>query len=73
MPKENPKCERCGKEILSQPIMIDTNTLTGKADYWRVVPRRIKLCNDCCNLLSKCVEKFMLMPGYMKTKYDLKT
>lgn len=72
MAKERLVCERCGKEVESQLIMIDTNNLTGKADYWRIVPRRIKMCNDCCNLLSKCVEKFMLMPGYMKNKYDLK-
>lgn len=70
MAKENPRCERCGKEIFSQPIIIDTNVLTGKADYWRETPRRISICNDCSILLSKCIDKFMLMPGHMKKKFE---
>lgn len=63
-------CERCGKEVVYQMTVIDTYSLTGKADYWRKIPRRIKMCNECCKELSDLVEKFMLKPGIMEKLYS---
>ena len=53
-------CERCGKEIYCEPRKIDTNVLTGMADYYRQARRRIILCDDCCKALSELVDGFLI-------------
>lgn len=55
-----PKCERCGVEIDSEPYKVDTNTLTGRADYFRESTRYVKLCGKCSMELSKIVDNFLL-------------
>lgn len=55
-----PKCERCGVEIDSEPYKIDTNVLTGRADYFRESTRYVKLCGKCSMELSKIVDNFLL-------------
>ena len=55
-----PKCERCGVEIDSEPYKIDTNMLTGRADYFRESTRYVKLCGKCSMELSKIVDNFLL-------------
>ena len=64
-------CERCGCEIYCEPNKIDTTYLTGKAEYWRSIPRRIKICNKCSEELSNLVEKFFLEKGIMKSRYKI--
>ena len=59
-----PKCERCGVEIDSEPYNVDTNTLTGRADYFRESTRYVKLCGKCSMELSKIVDKFLLSGEY---------
>lgn len=53
-------CERCGKEIYCEPRKIDTNVLTGMADYYRQARRRIVLCDNCCKALSELVDSFLI-------------
>lgn len=53
-------CERCGEEIYCEPRKIDTNVLTGMADYYRQARRRIILCDNCCKELSKLVDNFLI-------------
>lgn len=53
-------CERCGSEIKCEPRRIDTNMLTGMADYYRATPRYVKLCNNCCKELNQIVEQWLL-------------
>lgn len=55
-----PKCERCGVEIDSEPYKVDTNVLTGRADYFRESTRYIKLCGKCSMELSKIVDNYLL-------------
>ena len=55
-----PKCERCGAEIDSEPYKVDTNMLTGRADYFRESTRYVKLCGKCSMELSKIVDNFLL-------------
>ena len=55
-----PKCERCGVEIDSEPYKVDTNQVTGRADYFRESTRYVKLCGKCSMELSKIVDNFLL-------------
>lgn len=59
-----PKCERCGVEIDSEPYKVDTNVLTGRADYFRESTRYVKLCGKCSMELSKIVDNFLLSGEY---------
>lgn len=68
--KEYPKCDRCGKEIYCEPWKIDTNMLTGKAEYWRNIPRRLSICSECAKELSDLVEKFFLEKGILKKNFE---
>lgn len=54
-------CERCGKEIFSEPRKIDINMLTGMADYYRESRRYVRLCDECCRELSKIVDEWLWM------------
>lgn len=54
-----PQCERCGAEIPSDPLKLDTNLLTGKADYHRESRRYIRLCNKCSCELSELVDRWL--------------
>ena len=54
-------CERCGKEIYSEPRKIDTNMLTGMADYYRESRRYVRLCDECCKELSEIVDEWLWM------------
>lgn len=54
-----PQCERCGAEILGDPLKLDTNLLTGKADYHRESRRYVRLCNKCSTELSDLVDKWL--------------
>lgn len=68
--KEYRKCDRCGKEIYCEPWKVDTNMLTGKAEYWRNIPRRLSICNECAKELSDLVEKFFLEKGILKKNFE---
>lgn len=68
--KEYRKCDRCGKEIYCEPWKIDTNILTGKAEYWRSIPRRLSVCGECAKELSDLVEKFFLEKGILKKNFE---
>lgn len=68
--KEYRKCDRCSKEIYCEPWKIDTNMLTGKAEYWRNIPRRLSVCNECAKELSDLVEKFFLEKGILKKNFE---
>ena len=63
-PPSKPKCERCGVEIDSEPYKVDTNVLTGRADYFRESTRYVKLCGKCSMELSKIVDNFLLSGEY---------
>ena len=54
-----PQCERCGAEILCDPLKLDTNLLTGKADYHRESRRYVRLCNKCSCELSELVDRWL--------------
>lgn len=54
-----PQCERCGAEIPGDPLKLDTNLLTGKADYHRESRRYIRLCNKCSSELSGLVDRWL--------------
>lgn len=68
--KEYRKCDRCGKEIYCEPWKIDTNMLTGKAEYWRNIPRRLSICSECAKELSDLIEKFFLEKGILKKNFE---
>lgn len=59
---EGTPCERCGKLIYSEPKKIDTNILTGTADYYRNATRFVRMCNPCCDELSQMVDKWLCDP-----------
>ena len=44
--------------------------LTGKAEYWRNIPRRLSVCNECAKELSDLVEKFFLEKGILKKNFE---
>lgn len=54
-----PQCERCGAEIPCDPLKLDTNLLTGKADYHRESRRYVRLCNKCSCELSELVDRWL--------------
>lgn len=54
------KCERCGDEIYCEPRRIDTNLLTGMANFHRATPRYVKLCDKCCRQLNDIVDDWLL-------------
>lgn len=54
-----PQCERCGAEIPGDPLKLDTNLLTGKADYHRESRRYVRLCNKCSTELSELVDRWL--------------
>lgn len=54
-----PLCERCGAEIPGDPLKLDTNLLTGKADYHRESRRYVRLCNKCSSELSELVDRWL--------------
>lgn len=54
------RCERCGDEIYCEPRRIDTNLLTGMADFHRATPRYVKLCDKCCRQLNDIVDDWLL-------------
>lgn len=54
-----PQCERCGAEISCDPLKLDTNLLTGKADYHRESRRYVRLCGKCSCELSELVDRWL--------------
>lgn len=54
-----PLCERCGAEIPGDPLKLDTNLLTGKANYHRESRRYVRLCNKCSSELSELVDRWL--------------
>lgn len=54
-----PQCERCGAEIPCDPLKLDTNLLTGKADYHRESRRYVRLCGKCSCELSELVDRWL--------------
>ena len=54
-----PQCERCGAESSGDPLKLDTNLLTGKADYHRESRRYVRLCNKCSCELSELVDRWL--------------
>lgn len=69
--KDNyPKCDRCGCDIYCGPIKIDTDTLTGKGEFWRSLPRKVQLCDKCAKELSDLIKEFLLEKGVMKTFFE---
>ena len=60
--KEYLKCERCGSPIYCEARKIDTNVITGMADYHRTSARYVRLCDKCCRELSGIVDKWLSDP-----------
>lgn len=62
-------CDRCNALIYSQANQVDTNLLTGRADYWRSSSRYVHLCDSCSKELSNIVDKFLMEKGFLKPKF----
>lgn len=60
--KEYLKCERCSSPIYCEARKIDTNAITGMADYHRTSVRYVRLCDKCCRELSGIVDKWLSDP-----------
>ena len=60
--KEYLKCERCSTPIYCEARKIDTNVITGMADYHRTSVRYVRLCDKCCRELSGIVDKWLSDP-----------
>ena len=60
--KEYLKCERCNSPIYCEARKIDTNVITGMADYHRTSVRYVRLCDKCCRELSVIVDKWLSDP-----------
>ena len=60
--KEYLKCERCSTPIYCEARKIDTNVITGMADYHRTSVRYVRLCDKCCRELSGIVNKWLSDP-----------
>lgn len=60
--KEYLKCERCSSPIYCEARKIDTNVITGMADYHRTSVRYVRLCDKCCRELSEIVDKWLSDP-----------
>lgn len=60
--KEYLKCERCSSPIYCEARKIDTNVITGMADYHRTSVRYVRLCDKCCRELSGIVDKWLSDP-----------
>lgn len=58
--KEYYACQRCGATIYCEPRKIDTNLITGMADYYRTAVRYVKLCDRCCKELSALIDGWLL-------------
>lgn len=61
--KEYLKCERCNSPIYCEARKIDTNVITGMADYHRTSVRYVRLCDKCCRELSGIVDKWLSDPN----------
>lgn len=61
--KEYLKCERCSSPIYCEARKIDTNAITGMADYHRTSVRYVRLCDKCCRELSGIVDKWLSDPN----------
>lgn len=61
--KEYLKCERCSSPIYCEARKIDTNVITGMADYHRTSVRYVRLCDKCCRELSEIVDKWLSDPN----------
>lgn len=61
--KEYLKCERCSSPIYCEARKIDTNAITGMADYHRTSVRYVRLCDKCCRELSEIVDKWLSDPN----------
>lgn len=61
--KEYLKCERCSSPIYCEARKIDTNVITGMADYHRTSVRYVRLCDKCCRELSGIVDKWLSDPN----------
>ena len=61
--KEYLKCERCSNPIYCEARKIDTNVITGMADYHRTSVRYVRLCDKCCRELSGIVDKWLSDPN----------
>lgn len=61
--KEYLKCERCSSTIYCEARKIDTNVITGMADYHRTSVRYVRLCDKCCRELSGIVDKWLSDPN----------
>ena len=61
--KEYLKCERCSSPIYCEARKIDTNAITGMADYYRTSVRYVRLCDKCCRELSGIVDKWLSDPN----------
>lgn len=60
--KDYLKCERCASPIHCEARKIDTNMITGMADYHRTSVRYVRLCDKCCRELSGIVDKWLSDP-----------
>ena len=60
--KEYLKCERCNSPIYCEARKIDTNVITGMADYHRTSVRYVRLCDKCCRELSGIVDQWLSDP-----------
>ena len=60
--KEYVKCERCSSPIYCEARKIDTNVITGMADYHRTSVRYVRLCDKCCRELSEMADKWLSDP-----------
>ena len=61
--REYLKCERCSSPIYCEARKIDTNVITGMADYHRTSVRYVRLCDKCCRELSGIVDKWLSDPN----------
>ena len=61
--KEYLKCERCSSPIYCEARKIDTNVITGMADYHRTSVRYVRLCDKCCRELNEIVDKWLSDPN----------
>lgn len=56
-------CSRCHTIIMCSPNRIDTNMVSGQADYHRSCPRYVILCGDCSSELSNIIDKWLFNNG----------
>ena len=66
-------CDKCHKEVVSTPIVINLSYLTGQATWHRDCKlEKIHCCTQCARELNEIIDKWILKDNSQYLKYQSK-